>query len=298
MFLGYRTHNRKRDGVITAENQEAREFRHLLCDKVFDSLPRIEREVRQVAAIDEYGADVQSILGALVRTFAGEGAPDGRGTFSGTAHKRRFLVVRNSNQPDLFFRDTHALRETVVAPSRDEFSYRIFFPNADSASSTAKSAVRLCSSITGFTSTISKLSMRPWSAMISMARCASRYVAPPRTGVPTPGASSGSIQSMSSEMWYPAVPRPARRRASSITVRMPRSSMSRMVKTPMPARRTFSFSMASMSRTPTSTQFSGFTFGEKSRIFASSLGPNPTSAASGMPWTLPLGDVSGVLMSV
>src|SRR5580704_1832907 len=78
--------------------------------------------------------------------------------------------------------------------------YRIFFPNADNASSTARSAVRLCSSITGLTSTISKLNMRPWSAMISMARCASRYVAPPRTGVPTPGASSGSIQSMSSEM--------------------------------------------------------------------------------------------------
>jgi len=53
-------------------------------------------------------------------------------------------------------------------------SYRIFFPNADSASSTARSAVRLCSSMTGFTSTISKLVMRPWSAMISIARCASR----------------------------------------------------------------------------------------------------------------------------
>src|ERR1700691_1897399 len=52
--------------------------------------------------------------------------------------------------------------------------YRIFLPNADNANSTAKSAVRLCSSITGFTSTISKLSMRPWSAMISVARWASR----------------------------------------------------------------------------------------------------------------------------
>src|SRR5262249_2970898 len=51
---------------------------------------------------------------------------------------------------------------------------RIFFPNAESASSTARSAVRLCSSITGLTSTISKLVMRPWSAMISMARWASR----------------------------------------------------------------------------------------------------------------------------
>ena len=52
--------------------------------------------------------------------------------------------------------------------------YRIFFPNAEQASSTARSAVRLCSSMTGLTSTSSKLSMPPWSAMISMARCASR----------------------------------------------------------------------------------------------------------------------------
>src|SRR5579872_4795552 len=69
------------------------------------------------------------------------------------------------------------------------------------------------------------------------------------------------------------------RRASSITVRMPRSSISRMVKTSMPARRTFSFSIESMSRTPTSTQFSGGTFGEKLRMFASSGGPNPMIAA-------------------
>jgi len=47
---------------------------------------------------------------------------------------------------------------------------RIFFPNAEEISSTARSAVRLCSSITGLTSTTSKLSMRPWSAMISIAR--------------------------------------------------------------------------------------------------------------------------------
>ena len=39
--------------------------------------------------------------------------------------------------------------------------YKIFFPKAEQANSTAKSAVRLRSSITGFTSTISKLSNRP-----------------------------------------------------------------------------------------------------------------------------------------
>jgi len=53
-----------------------------------------------------------------------------------------------------------------------------------------------------------------------------------------------------------------------------------------------------MSRTPTSTQFSGFTLGEKSKMFDNSAGPSPISAASGMPCTLPLGELSGVLMSV
>lgn len=46
----------------------------------------------------------------------------------------------------------------------------IFLPNAEQVSSTARSAVRLCSSITGLTSTTSKLRSRPWSARISMAR--------------------------------------------------------------------------------------------------------------------------------
>ena len=46
--------------------------------------------------------------------------------------------------------------------------YSIFFPKAESASPTARSAVWLCSSITGFTSTISKLVMWPWSEMISI----------------------------------------------------------------------------------------------------------------------------------
>ena len=74
-----------------------------------------------------------------------------------------------------------ALRRTALACQpgaglglREARRHRIFFPNAESASSTASDAVRLCSSITGFTSTISKLSIRPWSATISIARCASR----------------------------------------------------------------------------------------------------------------------------
>ena len=55
------------------------------------------------------------------------------------------------------------LRPPKRTPTRSLFIifYKIFFPNADSANSTARSAVRLCSSITGFTSTISKLSIRP-----------------------------------------------------------------------------------------------------------------------------------------
>ncbi len=43
--------------------------------------------------------------------------------------------------------------------SKLRFSYRIFLPNAEQISSTARSAVRFFSSITGFTSTTSKLSI-------------------------------------------------------------------------------------------------------------------------------------------
>ena len=53
-------------------------------------------------------------------------------------------------------------------------AHRIFLPKAESASSTPSSAVRLASSMTGFTSVNSNESMRPESAIISMARCASR----------------------------------------------------------------------------------------------------------------------------
>ena len=49
----------------------------------------------------------------------------------------------------------------------------------------------------GFTSTISSDTTLPVSASVSISRCASRKVSPPRTGVPTPGASSGSRASIS-----------------------------------------------------------------------------------------------------
>ena len=63
---------------------------------------------------------------------------------------------------------------TVVTEPLFLHGYRIFFPKAESASSTARSAVRLCSSMTGFTSTISNEVIRPWSAMASITRWASR----------------------------------------------------------------------------------------------------------------------------
>src|SRR5581483_1837236 len=86
-------------------------------------------------------------------------------------HHRRFLYLVESGQAETELSGLTWLH----APARcNTGSQRIFFPNADSASSTASDAVRLCSSMTGLTSTISKLSRRPWSAMISIARWASR----------------------------------------------------------------------------------------------------------------------------
>ena len=56
----------------------------------------------------------------------------------------------------------------------DSTLHRIRFPSADMTSSTARSAVRLTSSITGLTSTTSMDTMAPESQIISMAKCASR----------------------------------------------------------------------------------------------------------------------------
>src|ERR1019366_5217449 len=151
----------------------------------------------------------------------------------------------------------------VAAAVNYGYSYfhKMRFPNPDTINSTARSAVRFRSSITGFTSTTSIETICPESQIISRAKWASRYVAPPRTGVPTPGASTGSQKSMSSERWSPAVPAVAMRMASSITVRRPRSSMSRMVKARMPLSRTCGFSAASTSRNPTMTAWRGSILG-------------------------------------
>src|SRR6184192_2442253 len=77
----------------------------------------------------------------------------------------------------------------------------------------------------GLTSAISSDRSFPDAASISIASCASRYVSPPRTGVPTPGASSGSIASMSSDRWMPS-PLEATAMAFSIAPLIPKRSMS------------------------------------------------------------------------
>ena len=57
------------------------------------------------------------------------------------------------------------------------------------------------STLATFHSTTSSEASRPLSAIISMHSCISRYVGPPRTPVPTPGASMGSRQSRSKLTW-------------------------------------------------------------------------------------------------
>src|SRR5699024_12035842 len=74
-----------------------------------------------------------------------------------------------------------------------------FSPNNEPIKSTAKIAVLLLSSSIGLTSTNSADVTISDSANISIAKWLSRYVTPPLTGVPTPGASDGSIPSRSEE---------------------------------------------------------------------------------------------------
>ena len=88
------------------------------------------------------------------------------------------------------------------------------------------------------------------------------------------------------------------RSASSITVRMPRSSMSRMVKTPMPARTNIFFFDGVDVAHAHQHAILRLHLGREVEDVASSDGHSPMMAASGMPCTLPLGEVSGVLMSV
>ena len=70
-----------------------------------------------------------------------------------------------------------------------------------------------------------------------------------------------------------------------------------MVNTWTPESRTICFSTSSRLRTPSSTVRSGATDGTAPPISTSWRGPLPRHTASGMPWTLPEGLVSGEFMS-
>ena len=82
--------------------------------------------------------------------------------------------------------------------------YSNFSPNSDPIKATAVRAVLFLSSNIGSTSTNSADVMSSDSSSISIARWLSLYVRPPNTGVPTPGASSGSRQSKSKLTWTPS----------------------------------------------------------------------------------------------
>ena len=87
--------------------------------------------------------------------------------------------------------------------------YRMTFPGALAASSTANSAVWLCSSGRGVTLTSSMLVNWPGSAArsaISSVAAWASWETPPRSGVPTPGASVGSSQFRSRLTRTPSVP--------------------------------------------------------------------------------------------
>src|SRR6476646_5590515 len=92
----------------------------------------------------------------------------------------------------------------------------------------------------------------------------------------------------------PAVPLPARLTACSTIDAMPCRSMSFIVKTWTCESRTATFSRASRLRMPMRTVCAACTFGEKLPIFDSSAGSGPSSAASGMPCTLPDSEVAAV----
>ena len=95
----------------------------------------------------------------------------------------------------------------------------------------------------------------------------------------------------------PAVPPVTACSACVAIAATPRRSISFIVYTCTPELRTRSFSRSSRLRTPTSAVCCGRTVGEKPPIDESSAGSGPSSAASGMPCTLPLGVLAGVFMS-
>ena len=81
------------------------------------------------------------------------------------------------------------------------------------------------------------------------------------------------MPSRSKLTWMPAVPAVARWIASSITVRIPRSSMSRIVKAPMPDAFTVARSAGSTSRSPTTEARAASTIGASPARLTSRASP-------------------------
>ena len=87
--------------------------------------------------------------------------------------------------------------------------------------------------------------------------------------------------------------------ARSITARIPSRSMSAIVNTWTPTRRSWLRSPRSTLRMPTSTVRASSAIGTGQGMSSNRWSPvRPSATDSGMPWTLPLGEVDGELMSV
>ena len=101
---------------------------------------------------------------------------------------------------------------------------------------------------------------------------------------------------MSNETW--TKPGPAMCESDSLIARsIPIRSMSLIVYALIPSSRIRSRSRASTERSPTSATRAGSTAGSVQASLSKRPSAKPSAAASGIPWTLPLGDVSGVFMS-
>src|SRR5260370_13263689 len=103
----------------------------------------------------------------------------------GPVDPHRQLINRSPNQPSGSIAFDGVGRSVICWPNRLPIS------------STAVRAGRPRAPRNGLVSTLSAERTSPESCIISMTRCASRYVAPPGTVVPTPGARWGSRKSTS-----------------------------------------------------------------------------------------------------
>mmetsp|Transcript_2650 Transcript_2650/g.3798 ORF Transcript_2650/g.3798 Transcript_2650/m.3798 type:complete len:205 (-) Transcript_2650:862-1476(-) len=155
----------------------------------------------------------------------------------------------------------------------------------------------------GFTSTISIEPSWPVSPIASATKWASRNDKPPRTMVPVAFANSGSTASMSNDKCKGLGSPFGKRRCftvSSMTFPIPYLSTSCMVKVLMPRLRIKCRSPLSMSRRPTKTSCSGFSFGMSAihsnpgRLLVS---VSPINKPKGIPCMFPEGEVSGVFKS-